>query len=80
MLPHTVWVMPPADAFPSGEREWDRGRTGLASLGVELPAYQRDGAFVLLDAAGAVRSQEPFDCLWNGGLTELITHKAWRVP
>ena len=80
MLAHTVWVMPPADAFPSGEREWDRGRTSLAELGLYLPPFQSEGAFVFLDASGSVRSQHSFDTLWHGGLTELITQHAWRAP
>jgi len=79
MLAHTLWVMPPADAFPSGEREWELGRTGLAPLGVQLPPFQREGAFVILDGQGSVRKLVPFGALWNGALTELLTQES-RAP
>jgi hypothetical protein len=78
LLAHTLWIMPPADAFPSGELEWERARNGLSDLDIELPPFQNLGALVLLDSKGQLKNVEPFEHVWTGGLKPLIERQLWR--
>jgi hypothetical protein len=78
LLPHVIWVMPPGYATPSGEVEWNAARSSLLALGLQLPEFEHDGALVLLDAEGRMRSRFSFDLVWTGELAELVRTHVWR--
>jgi hypothetical protein len=78
LLENTIWIMPPADATPSGEWEWSCSREPLESLGIRLPKFRNEGGFVFLDHSGKLKYEVSFDELWCGRLSGLVRRYAWR--
>lgn len=72
LLDKTMWIMPPADAVPSGEHEWNSATFGLAPMRIALPRFREAGGFFFLDCEGVVRHEEPFSALWEGRIAEVV--------